>query len=227
MFTGIIETLGVIKDVQKRNKSYQLVIVPNDVDFLVSEGGSVAVDGVCLTVESIKGKMLTFTAVHETLAHTTLARIRAGNKVNLERALSVSGRFDGHIVQGHVDGMGRIINDKTVGESVLRTIWIPDELRPFIVHKGSLAIDGISLTIAEQKKESVTVSIIPYTLSATTFMQKKIGQSVNLECDILARYIFHQLYYIDKPIISQNQATKKQQQQGQKNLLSLLEKSGF
>ncbi len=221
MFTGLIECLGTIAQVRKKQKSVTLGIIPDKEDFPVAAGGSVAVNGVCLTLESQSGKMLFFTAVYETLRRTNLVDVSTDWRVNLERALKADGRLDGHIVQGHVDGIGRISHDKKEGESLRRTIWIPPQLRPFMALKGSVAIDGISLTIAESEREFIAVSIIPHTLGATTMDLKRPGDDVNIECDVLARYIFQLL----KGRNAQD-APEKFSGDGQR-LLSMLENLGF
>lgn len=220
MFTGLIETLGTIHSIQRGNKSLTLRIIPDSDDYAVAIGSSVAVDGTCLTVESISGKVLSFTAVYETLEHTTITQIKAGDRVNLERSLRLNDRFEGHVVLGHVDDVGRIVSDQRCGDSLLRTIWVPENLRRFMAHKGSAAIDGISLTIAETREETVTVSLIPHTLSKTTMGIKRSGSQVNVECDVFARYIFHQLHFNQ---ISEIEKIKK----SNTDILSLLEKNGF
>lgn len=226
MFTGIIESLGTISSIQKKDKSITLKINSDKEDFVVKKGGSVAIDGVCLTVESFSANILSFTAVYETLQHTTLKNIRTGMNVNLERALCLSDRLDGHIVLGHVDGTGRIVSDQRYGEGMYRTIWIPEELRQFMVHKGSVAIDGISLTIAEKTKETIVLSLIPFTFAETTMVQKKEGQLVNIECDIFARYIYHQMKLYTHSQ-SKNKDSTSEKSPPSLNILKLMEKSGF
>jgi riboflavin synthase len=224
MFTGIIETIGTVKSLQRGNKSLTISIIPDYDDYSVSRGGSVSVDGACLTVESVRGNVLSFTAVYETLEHTTLSQIKSGSRVNLERALRLGDRLEGHVVLGHVDGVGRIVTDRKSGDSVYRTIGIPVELRKFMAHKGSVAIDGISLTIAETADETITVALIPHTLSETTMSTKQPGQQVNIECDVFARYIHHQLS-TDKGMDTQNRSSAKQDTSS--NILSLLEDNEF
>ncbi|MBD3345733.1 MAG: riboflavin synthase [Chitinivibrionales bacterium] len=191
MFTGLIETTGLIKRINKNDRSVSLEVEPLRDDFDVQLGQSVAIDGVCLTVESIRGKRFRLTAVAETLSRTTLSRAREGICVNLERSLRVSDRLDGHFVLGHVDCVGSVISDRHVGNSIVRTIQIPPEYHHILAEKGSVAVDGISLTIAESKKDSISISFIPYTMGATNAQNKKSGDRVNIECDIVARYIFH------------------------------------
>jgi len=169
----------------------ELCIRPDAADFTVDIGASVAVDGVCLTLErSDGGGRLFFTAVAETLGRSSVGKAQAGRRVNLERAMRADGRLDGHIVLGHVDAVGRIAYDEKVGASIVRTIEIPDELYPLTAEKGSIAVDGISLTVAGAKRGSVSISLIPATMAQTTMGEKKVGDSVNIECDVLARYIY-------------------------------------
>jgi riboflavin synthase len=179
--------------VRRGDRAFNLAIEPRSEGFEAKVGGSVAVDGVCLTVESVSGHILYFTAVQETLVRSTLANIRPGFEVNLERALRVSDRFDGHIVLGHVDGVGRIERDERVGESLWRLFSVPEPFHQFLAEKGSVAIDGISLTIARYAAEGIAVALIPHTLGATTMSKKRTGDSVNIECDVLARYIAHRM----------------------------------
>jgi len=191
MFTGLIETTGVIASARPRGGALELCIKPDAADFAVEAGASVAVDGVCLTLEkSDAGGRLFFTAVAETLGRSSAGKARAGRRVNLERAIPANGRLDGHIVLGHVDAVGRITADERVGVGIVRTIELPEELYPLTAEKGSIAVDGVSLTIAKAGPGAVSISLIPATLSQTTQGTKKPGDSVNIECDVLARYIY-------------------------------------
>jgi riboflavin synthase len=188
MFTGLIETTGTIREIQHANQSMVLGIVPANKEFPVSIGDSVAIDGVCLTLEKASGLMLAFRAVAETLKKTTLADIHIESHVNMERSLRPSDRIGGHFVLGHVDGTGKIIKDTAAGDSIIRTFEASPDALSFIAPKGSVAIDGISLTVVDVEKQGFSVSFIPYTLAHTTMGYKKAGQSVNIECDVLARY---------------------------------------
>lgn len=199
MFTGLIETTGRIKKIGKSNRSVTLDIIPLKDEFDVSNGASVAIDGVCLTVESIKGKIIQFTAVAETLSRTTLGLVREGTTVNLERSLRLSDRLDGHFVLGHVDAVGKIMADKKIGNSLVRTIGIPSQIRQFLPEKGSVSIDGISLTIARTSKDSIDISFIPHTMELTNVNMKRSGDTVNIECDIVARYIFQLIKFGSNP----------------------------
>lgn len=189
MFTGLIECLGTVSSVQQHGTSFVIAVKPDCPDFEVTEGASVSIDGCCLTVEKTNGSLLCFSAVQETLLRTTLCNIHTGRRVNMERPVRVGGRLDGHIVLGHVDGVGSIVSDNDVGGSVLRTIRVPAELNKFMAVKGSVAIDGISLTIADIKDEMIVISLIPETIKKTTMAIKKSGDPVNLECDCIARYL--------------------------------------
>ena len=182
----------------------------------VSLGDSVAINGICLTVESISANELSFTAVNETLSRTALGAARPGDKVNLERALLPTDRMGGHIVLGHVDGVGRILSDRGDGESIVRTIQVPASLIPFMAPKGSVAVNGVSLTIADAKENTISISLIPYTLRTTTMGMVRSGDVVNIECDVLARYIA-QCIKSDHA----GEASRKE------NLLSKMETLGF
>jgi len=187
MFTGIIEELGIVKN----NSSNKITVEAN----LFSEtrlGESISVSGVCLTVVERNGNSAAFEASDETKRRTTLSRLRAASKVNLERAVKVGERLGGHIVTGHVDCIGKIIKgqgtgDRGQGKNI--EIEVPVEIMKYVVEKGSVAVDGVSLTVTEVKARSFVLSILPYTLNATTLAQRSSGDSVNIEVDILGKYI--------------------------------------
>jgi riboflavin synthase len=189
MFTGLIETLGTIVSVEKTRGAALLGIRPDAAGFCPLPGASVAIDGVCLTLENSSGGVHFFTAVAETLERTTLGRKRTSSRVNLELAMKADGRFDGHFVLGHVDGVGTIVADNRDGAGVSRTLRVPGPCAPLMAEKGSVAIDGISLTIAKVNGCEITLALIPRTLEATTLSLKRVGDEVNIECDVLARYI--------------------------------------
>lgn len=214
MFTGIIEDIGTIKRLYNRGSSIVLSITPSREDFRVEIGGSVSVDGVCLTLEKWENKEMLFTAVEETLNRTTLKKATSEKKVNLERAILATSRLDGHIVYGHVDGIGKIVYDRDVGGSLRRTIEAPEQLMIFMAEKGSVAIDGISLTIAKTEGNTITVSLVPHTLNVTTMFLKKIGDYVNIECDMVARYLYRFL-------------EKEERHNKKESIISLLERCGF
>ncbi len=214
MFTGLIETLGVIKTVNSSQKSVIITVKPSKKLENVKIGESISIDGACLTVESVSNHELSFTAVQESLKRTTLSKLSAGSMVNMERALKLGDRLDGHIVQGHVDDVGTISKLEMVGNSLLLSVKVPHILVRFLAEKGSVAVDGISLTIAESKNDVIIISLIPQTLSDTTIVKKRVGDKVNIECDLFARYIFQQL--------SSNSIENSDDR-----LMTLLEKNGF
>jgi riboflavin synthase len=189
VFTGIIETMGTIRELQRGDRSVTIGVSPDAGDFTVAAGGSVALDGVCLTLESIRGVVLYFTAVAETLNRTTLGSRRIGERINLERALALCNRLDGHFVLGHVDEVGTIVSDRREGAGIMRTIRVPARLTPFLAEKGSVAVDGISLTVAAAVSDTIDVSLIPFTVETTTMGSKQPGERVNIECDVIARYL--------------------------------------
>lgn len=189
MFTGIIETTGTVREIRTSGQSIVLGIAPGSTPFEVTAGASVCVDGACLTLESQRGAVLFFTAVAETLSRTTLGTKHPGDTVNLERALPLSARLDGHFVLGHVDAVGDIVADRAIGNSVVRTLRVPKSVIPFCAEKGSVAVDGVSLTIARAAANEIDVSLVPFTLERTTLARKRPGDRVNIECDVLARYI--------------------------------------
>jgi riboflavin synthase len=189
MFTGRIETIGAIEDLRRSDKSVSIGVRARRKNFDVCVGASVSINGVCLTVESIVGDVMFFTAVQETLLRTTVIKARQGEVVNLERALMAGGRLDGHFVLGHVDAIGTIAADRRMGASIVRRINTPRNIRKLLARKGSVAIDGVSLTIAECWDDAIEISLIPQTLKETTMGLKNAGSEVNIECDVLARYI--------------------------------------
>jgi riboflavin synthase len=193
MFTGLIETTGTVVSVDKKDGASLIGIKPVSATFAAPAGASIAVDGACLTVESVKAPALYFAAVKETLERTTLGRLRAGAQVNLERALAANGRFDGHLVLGHVDAVGTIAGVRTDKGDRRVAVKVPEPLMRFIAEKGSVAIDGISLTVAEMYGAEVTVALIPTTCAMTTIGRKRPGDAVNIECDVIARYVSRSL----------------------------------
>lgn len=189
MFTGIIEELGTVGTMDRQPDSIRLTIQAKKVLEGTQLGDSIAVNGVCLTVTSMTDSAFTADVMHETMRRSSLNDIRPGSKVNLERAMQLGGRFGGHIVSGHTDGTGhiaRVVND---GIAKVFTISIPKTMEPFIVEKGSIAIDGISLTVVSVGNSQFTVSIIPHTMSNTTLLSKHAGAVVNLETDVIGKYV--------------------------------------
>ena len=189
MFTGLIETTGSIVSMEKKDGASLIGIKPLSATFIAPAGASIAVDGACLTVEIVKGPVLYFTAVKETLDRTTLGRARIGGKVNLERSLKADGRFDGHLVLGHVDAIGTIAAVRTDTGDRRMAVKVPETLMRFMAERGSVAIDGISLTIAQAYGAEITVVLIPTTCAVTAIGRKRPGDAVNIECDVIARYV--------------------------------------
>lgn len=189
MFTGIIEEIGTIKSINSTGISSQLCINANKILEDTKIGDSIAVNGVCLTVTSIKSNLFTADVMAETLRRSNLGSLIPQSKVNLERAMPANGRFGGHIVSGHIDGTGTIVETKPEGNAVWIKINCSDNLLKYIIHKGSITIDGISLTVAKVTDSDFSVSIIPHTAANTTLLQKKSGDVVNLENDVVGKYI--------------------------------------
>ena len=189
MFTGIIESLGKVANLERLGESVRLTVSAGSIAEDVRVGDSVAINGVCLTVTSAQGPQVTFDVVHETMRKTSLGGLQIGSSVNLERALSASGRLDGHIVQGHVDGTGRIASIRPVGNSWYVYVDAAPELMRYIVTKGSVAVDGISLTVAESADRTFALSIIPHTWENTTLHDRRAGDTVNIETDIIGKYV--------------------------------------
>ncbi|MBI3090031.1 MAG: riboflavin synthase [Candidatus Tectomicrobia bacterium] len=189
MFTGIIEEIGTVRAAQLGEQGGSLAIAARTVLGGVRQGESIAVDGCCLTVVRFDAESFTVEVSPETVARTTLKRLRVGGRVNLERALRVGDRMGGHYVNGHVDGVGRIADISRAGNSHTVTITAPSELMRYIVEKGSVAVDGISLTGAGLARESFSIAVIPATEVLTTLIEKGTGAAVNLECDIIGKYV--------------------------------------
>ncbi len=188
MFTGLIEELGTVKSLT-RGMVGTLVVVGPKIAESVKIGDSVAVNGSCLTVTSISGVELAFEAVPETFSRTTLGDLAPGQTVNLESSLKAGEPIGGHFVQGHVDGVGTVVSSRSLGESRVIRINAPADVLRYVVEKGSIAIDGISLTVASCDSMGFTLAVIPHTLDATTLHTKQTGDKVNLEADILGKYV--------------------------------------
>ena len=189
MFTGIIEEVGTVKRVQRSGSSSFIEIQAKKVLEDVHLGDSIAVNGVCLTVTHFDGSVFRADVMNETLSRSSLGSLTTGSPVNLERAMAAGGRFGGHIVSGHIDGTGSITDIKNDGIAVWYTVSAAPELLRYIVEKGSIAIDGISLTVAKVTDTSFSVSIIPHTAAQTILGTKKAGDTVNLENDIIGKYV--------------------------------------
>lgn len=189
MFTGIIEEVGEVLQLHKGKDSAQLTIKAHKVLEDVAIGDSIAVNGVCLTVTSFQAQSFTADVMHETLNRSSLAQLKNKSHVNLERAMIAGGRFGGHIVAGHVDGTGTIVDIQKDDVAVWYTIQAKEEIMRYIIEKGSIAIDGISLTVARVDENSFAISAIPHTIQHTTLWERKKGDSVNLENDMVGKYI--------------------------------------
>ncbi|MBU5434274.1 riboflavin synthase [Pseudoflavonifractor sp. MSJ-37] len=189
MFTGIIEEVGTVTAVRRGARSAVLTIRAEIVLDDLAIGDSVAVDGVCLTVTSLTVDGFTADVMHETLDRSALAGLKPGRRVDLERAMRAGGRFGGHIVSGHVDGVGRIVHIQRDDNAVWYTIEAAPSILRYVVEKGSIAVDGISLTVARVSDRSFSVSAIPHTVSATTLRERRIGDRVDLENDVIGKYV--------------------------------------
>ena len=189
MFTGIVEELGTVVAVTPLGESARLGVRASVVSADVSLGDSVAVSGVCLTVVEVDGETFVADVMGETLRRSALGGLRPGDPVNLERAATLSSRLGGHLVQGHVDGVGTVSKREPGEHWETVTFSVPPSITRYIVEKGSIAVDGISLTVMAVDDESFTVGLIPTTLASTTLGTAKAGVSVNLEVDVLAKYV--------------------------------------
>lgn len=189
MFTGIIEEVGTIGSVRRGGKAFELDVKAHRVLEGTRVGDSIAVDGVCLTVTSLHELGFRVDVMPETVSRTTLHSLKPGSKVNLERALRLSDRLGGHLVAGHIDGTGKIMERKSEDNSEWFRIEAGGEILRYIVEKGSVAVDGISLTVVDVDKRSFKVSVIPLTQTETTILLKRTGDHVNIECDIIGKYI--------------------------------------
>lgn len=189
MFTGIVEEIGIIRGIKRGSRSVVLEVQARKVLEDLKVGDSIATNGVCLTVISFTGGSFCADVMPETMNRSNLGELHVGDRVNLERALCLNGRLGGHIVSGHVDGLGKIVEREKDENAIWITISAPSELLRYIVEKGSITIDGISLTVVSVTDRVFTVSVIPHTQDETTLVKKKIGDTVNLENDILAKYV--------------------------------------
>ncbi len=199
MFTGIIETVGRVAAIDEEGEKTRLSIDAPAVTDALPIGASVAVNGTCLTVVAVAGGQIVFEAVRETLDRSSLGDLRTGSRVNLERAMRADGRLDGHIVQGHVDGTGRLRAIERRGDDVRFAVDCEPEFAALLVAKGSIAIDGVSLTLVQVEDAGFDVALIPHTLSATNLADRKPGDRVNLEADVLGKYVQKYLERIHGP----------------------------
>jgi riboflavin synthase len=205
MFTGIIETVGIIEGVEPGDDLTRLVVNAEPIVDGVELGDSVAVNGGCLTVTSIRDGRLSFEAVRETMERTSLGDLKVGARVNLERAMRAGDRLDGHIVQGHVDGVGTVRQMVQEGNDVRLQIDCDPELADCVVEKGSIAIDGVSLTVAALSPSGFEVALIPHTLEVTTLCDRQPHDRVNLEADVLGKYVKR---YLERMLPSNDKASR-------------------
>lgn len=190
MFTGIIEALGSVADLQLRGGEWRLTVSSDTLDFSdVILGDSIAVNGACLTVTRLGKGLFEVDVSNETMQYTTLHSLKKGSKVNLEKALTPTKRLGGHIVSGHVDGVGELLELRPDGASIRMDFRAPDKLAKYIAHKGSICIDGTSLTVNSVSGACFSVNIIPHTQSETIIQDYRAAQRVNLEVDVIARYL--------------------------------------
>ncbi|ERJ12952.1 riboflavin synthase [Haloplasma contractile] len=189
MFTGLVEEIGTIQSIEKSTKSARINIKANTVLDGVKLGDSIATNGVCLTVTNFSNNQFSVDVMAETMRSSNLYRLTTGDEVNLERAMQVGDRLGGHIVSGHIDGIGTITKFTPEDNAVWCTIKTSQDILKYIIHKGSIAIDGVSLTVSYVDDEVFKVSIIPHTKQVTTILRKQEGQIVNLECDMIGKYV--------------------------------------
>jgi riboflavin synthase len=189
MFTGIVEELGYVKSITKGRNSSRIEIKASTVLSDVKIGDSIAVNGICLTVTDFSSTSFCADIMHETLRRSSISKVAVNDRLNLERAMPLNGRFGGHIVSGHIDGVGKIKNIKRDDIAIWFDISCSSDILKYIIEKGSIAIDGISLTIADLKSDSFMVSCIPHTIEQTVLKYKNIGDMVNIENDLIAKYV--------------------------------------
>ena len=189
MFTGIIEDLGQVKSIRTSASGANIQIYSPEVVEDTNIGDSIAVNGVCLTAAAVEGDTFFADVMPQTLKTANLGTLKANDRVNLERSLKVSDRFGGHFVLGHVDQVGKVMDKREEGNATILKISVPGEIAAYLVPKGSIAVDGISLTIAETIRDGFIVSIVPHTLKTTTLGRVKVGAVVNLEADMIAKYV--------------------------------------
>jgi riboflavin synthase len=193
MFTGIVEERGAVESVRESKDSIRLAVSAQVCARGTKVGDSVAVNGCCLTVAKLqrrkRGALLHFALLRETWTRTTLQFVRRGSLVNLERSLPANGKFGGHFVMGHIDGIGKITRWQSIGADHVLDITAPMEVLRYVVFKGSIAVDGISLTVAEVTKNGFRIWIVPHTFEVTALHERKVGDAVNLEADVLGKYV--------------------------------------
>lgn len=189
MFTGIVEEIGVVQGIENGEKFSKIAIKANKVLDNIILGHSICTNGVCLTVTNISGNIFEVDVMSETIKRSNIGQLSIGSKVNLERALTLQTRLGGHIVSGHIDGIGEIISLVKDGNATWVSVKVSSDILKYIVEKGSIAIDGISLTVAYIDNEIFKVSIIPHTSQETILLNKRSGETVNIECDVIGKYV--------------------------------------
>ena len=198
MFTGIIEEIGIVRNIVKGSRSIKLTITAKKVLENTNLGDSIAVNGVCLTVTALGKDGFTADVMPESMSKTNMGKLKPGDRVNLERALTLSSRLGGHIVSGHIDGVGDIINMEKDDNAVRVTVTSVPKVMKYIVSEGSVALDGVSLTVAHLGDNDFTVSLIPHTAQVTTLLDKKVGDKLNIENDVVGKYVERLLNFSDK-----------------------------
>jgi riboflavin synthase len=190
MFTGLIEEVGTVRGNVRRGDGTTLTIEANEIlDDSVKIGDSIAIEGACQTVVTLEKTRFTVEVIRETIERTSLGNMKSGESVNLERAMRPTDRMGGHMVQGHVDGMIRLLEIKPLAGSTRLRLELPEPDRPYVVDKGSVALNGVSLTVAQRNEDSFEVEIIPHTLKETTLVHLKPGDAVHVEWDLIAKYV--------------------------------------
>ncbi|UOQ95052.1 riboflavin synthase [Halobacillus shinanisalinarum] len=191
MFTGIVEEMGTIKSIKSKTEALELSIGAKEILSDVQLGDSISINGVCLTVTSYSDQSVEFDVMPETFRATNLHELKQGSLVNLERAMAAGGRFGGHLVSGHIDGTGKIVAKRRESNAVYYEIELPKELIHYFVYKGSITVDGTSLTVFGIEENRVTISLIPHTMEHTVLGNKEPGDVVNIECDMIGKYVAH------------------------------------
>lgn len=209
MFTGLVEEIGRMKSVKKQGEAMVLTVAAKIVTEGVKLGDSISVNGVCLTVTSFDRQSFAVDVMPETYRRSGLQLLEPGEPVNLERAMQAGARFGGHIVQGHVDGTGRIVSRRADANAIVFQVRLddPSQMR-HIIAKGSVTIDGISLTVVDTTADSFTVSIIPHTLAETALQYRQSGSIVNIETDIIGKYVDHLLHYRENSMDKKSESSK-------------------
>ncbi|MFD1030005.1 riboflavin synthase [Metaplanococcus flavidus] len=203
MFTGIVEEMGHVTALRAKPQAMELTIACSLILDDIKRGDSISINGVCLTVSVYDQKSFTVDVIPETVQSSTMSELRTGSRVNLERAMPATGRFGGHFVSGHVDGVGIIRSVKKESNAVTKIIELDPSLMKFMMHKGSVCVDGTSLTVFSVDKNTITISLIPTTREDSLLGEKGIGERVNIECDLLAKYT-ERIQQAEKPGMSRN-----------------------